>query len=80
MDMYKVQALMHAHSKSKETLEGHVSLRSCLNRVFEVFFCIFKKISFLLEYDNESGTFELASIKVVHYFTLMFSLIDLREL
>ena len=48
--------------------------------MLEVFFCIFKKISFLLEYDNESGTFELASMKVVHYFTLMFALIDLREL
>ena len=43
-------------------------------------FCISKKISFLMEYDNESGTFELASIKVVHYFTLMYALIDLREL
>ena len=78
--MYKVQALMHAHSKSKETLEGHVSLRSCLNRVLEVLFYIFKKISFLLEYDNDSDAFELVSIKVVHYFTLMYALIELREL
>ena len=44
-----------------------------------MFFCISKKNSFLMEYDNESGTFELASIKV-HYFTLMYALIDLREL
>ena len=48
--------------------------------MLEVFFGISKKISFLMEYDNESGTFELASIKVVHYLTLMYALIDLREL
>ena len=45
-----------------------------------MFFCISKFFSFLMEYNNESGTFELASIKVVHYLTLMYDLIDLREL
>ena len=48
--------------------------------MLEVFFCISKKNLFLMEYDNESGTFELAFIKVVYYFTLMYALVDLREL
>ena len=71
--MYEVQALLHAHSKSKKLWNGMFHLE-------EVFFCISKRISFLMEYDNESGTFELASIRVVHCLTLMYALIDLKEL
>ena len=29
--------------KSQKTLEGHISLRTCPNRAFEVFFGIYKK-------------------------------------